>query len=166
MNSTLGASPTTRVTAAPATRSAVSPSEAVGGDLGFKMLGGIAATCFIGGLVTDIVYARDPDMVWVTFSVWAITIGLIVAAVATLFGLVARLVHHRLGTIGALWPYLVGFAIVVIVEIFNAFVHSRDAYEAVVPDGITLSAVAVALLVLTPIVGSAFSRSRTRKATL
>ena len=130
-------------------------------DRPFRMLGGMAATCFIGALVTDIVYARAPDMVWV--SVWAITIGLIVAAVATLTGLVDRAVHRRFGTLGTRWPYLLGFALVVVVEIFNAFVHSRDAYQAVVPEGITLSAVAVVLLVATLVVGRTHLRGTSRK---
>lgn len=136
-----------------------------GVDLPFKLIGGLAASCFIGALVTDIVYARSPDFVWVTFSVWAITIGLILAGVATLIGLVDRVVHGRFGLLlQTRWPYLAGFAAVVGIEFINVFVHSRDAYQAVVPEGITLSAVAVALLVLTPVAGRAISRSRTRKA--
>lgn len=133
---------------------------ATGNDLAFKLIGGAAAVCFIAALLTDIVYARDPDMVWVTFSVWAVTIGLILAGVATLVGLIARIVHGRLGQVGLYWPYLLGFAVVVVIEIFNAFVHSRDAYQAVVPEGITLSFLAVLILVLTPIAARAYSRSR------
>ena len=134
-------------------------------DLPFKLVGGFAAACFIGALCTDIVYAAAPDMVWVTFSVWAITIGLLVAAVAVIVGLIDRVAHHRIGAIAPLWPYLLGFAAVIVVEIPNAFVHSRDAYEAVVPEGIALSAVAVLLLVLTPLAGRAYFRSRFRRTT-
>ena len=135
-------------------------------DHAFKLIGSVAATCFLGALVTDIVYARSPDMVWVTFSVWAITIGLLVAAAATLIGLVDRVVHRHLGTLGSRWPYLLGFAIVVVLEIVNAFVHSRDAYQAVVPEGITLSAAAVVVLLLTLIVPRSFLHNHSRKAPL
>ena len=133
-------------------------------DVPFKLFFGAAAACFVGGLVTDIVYARSPDMVWVTFSVWLITIGLILAAVAVIFGAIDRLVHHRFGALSSRWPYLLGFAAASVVEIFNAFVHSRDAYTAVVPDGIALSVVAVLILVLTSIGGRVYSRSRTRRS--
>ncbi len=34
---------------------------------------------------------------------------------------------------------------------FNAFVHSRDAWESVVPTGLTLSVVAVLILLLIPV---------------
>lgn len=133
-------------------------------DVPFKLAFGAAASCFVGALATDIVYTQAPDMVWVTFSAWLITIGLILALVAVILGAIDRLVHHRFGALTSRWVYILGFAAVSIVEIFNAFVHSRDAWQAVVPDGITLSVVAVALLVLTAILGRAHFRSRTRKS--
>ena len=138
--------------------------ERVDGDLPFKLLGAMSATCFVAALVTDIVYTRSPEFLWTTFSIWAITIGLFLAGFAALAGLIDRAVHHRFNTFAGQWPYVLGFAVVVIVEIFNAFVHSRDAYESVVPEGIALSAIAVALLVLTAIVGRSYTRTRLRKA--
>ncbi len=135
-------------------------------DLPFKLIGGLAASCFVGALVTDLVYLDTPDFMWVTFSVWLITVGLIVAGVATLAGLIDRLVHRRFGLLASRWPYLLGFAAAIVVSIFNAFVHSRDAYQAVVPDGLALSAIAVALLVLTPLVGRAYLDARSRKGSL
>ncbi len=134
------------------------------GDVPFKLVFGAAASCFVGALVTDIVYARNPDMVWVTFSVWLITIGLVLALVAVVLGAIDRLVHHRFGALTSRWPYVFGFAAASVVEIFNAFVHSRDAYVAVVPDGMTLSVVAVAILAVTAFAGRAYTRSRTRKS--
>ena len=133
------------------------------GALPFKLVGGAAAACFIGALLTDIVYLQTANFVWTTFSVWLVTIGLIVALVASVVGLVDRLVHRRVATLGGLWPFLLGFALVVVVEIVNAFVHSRDAFESVYPEGIALSALAAILLVLTPFLGRTVSRSRTRK---
>ncbi len=133
-------------------------------DRPFRMIFSAAACCFVGALVTDIVYLRAPDFVWTTFSIWLITIGLLVAAVAAIVGLVLRIAHRRLGTLGSRWGYLIGIVAACVVEIFNAFVHSRDAYESVYPDGIALSAIAVVLLILTPIVGRAVANNRPRKA--
>jgi uncharacterized membrane protein len=36
-----------------------------------------------------------------------------------------------------------------LLSLFNAFVHSRDGYTAVVPTGLMLSALVVAVLILT-----------------
>ena len=138
-------------------------TQTVDRDRPFKLFGSATAFCFVAALATDIVYARVPDMVWTTFSNWLITIGLILAGIAVVVGLIDRVVHHRFGALSSRWMFLAGFAAAVVVELFNAFVHQRDAYESVVPTGITLSVVAVALLVLAWIVGSTQS-SRTRKS--
>ncbi len=148
-------------------RTAMSPRTIVDArdiDRPFRALFHVAATCFVAGLVTDIVYARSPDFVWATFSVWLITIGLVVALVAAIVGLVDRVVHRRLGTLGSAWIYLLGIVLACVAEIFNAFVHSRDAYQSVVPEGVTLSAVTVLILLLTPIVGRSVYNTRIRKA--
>jgi uncharacterized membrane protein len=47
------------------------------------------------------------------------------------------------------WLYALGGAIAFVLALINAFVHSRDAYTAVVPDGLALSALVVAILLFT-----------------
>jgi uncharacterized membrane protein len=44
-----------------------------------------------------------------------------------------------------------------LIALFNAFVHSRDGYTAVVPTGLMLSALVVAVLILTAGVASALA---------
>jgi uncharacterized membrane protein len=47
------------------------------------------------------------------------------------------------------WGRFASFTVVVLLSLLNAFVHSRDAYTAVVPNGLELSAaVTMILLVL------------------
>jgi uncharacterized membrane protein len=57
----------------------------------------------------------------------------------------------------AAWPGVVGYAVAVLLSLFNAFVHSRDGYTAVVPTGLMLSALVVAVLILTAGVTSALA---------
>jgi uncharacterized membrane protein len=100
------------------------------------------AACFILTLLTDIVYARSYNMAWETSSVWLLTIGLLAAFIFVLAGLFQAFVQGR-------WPSMtarIGYAIVLVLSIVNAFVHSRDGYTSVVPTGITLSAIVVLLL--------------------
>lgn len=119
----------------------------------FRLVFGLAAACFIAALVTDVVYLDVPNMQWSNFSVWLITGGLVVALIAALVGIGELAVTHPprgwFGTSGAL-P--VGAAIVSVIEVFNVFVHSRDAYQSVYPTGALLSAVAVVVLILIPLV--------------
>ena len=102
-------------------------------------------TCFIVTLVTDISYAKSANMAWETFSIWLLTIGLIAAGVFVVIGLIQAIGQGR-------WPSLilrVGYAIALILSLFNAFVHSRDGYTSVVPTGLTLSIATVLVLLAT-----------------
>lgn len=105
--------------------------------------------CFFGALLTDITYARSYDMQWANFSVWLITAGLLLGglgAVAALFDLAT---HRLVRTRGSGWLYAFGYILAWVLSLFNAFVHSRDAYTSVVPAGLTLSAIVFVLLLIT-----------------
>lgn len=109
----------------------------------FQSLMIFPATCFLLTLLTDVVYARSYNMAWETSAVWLLTVGLLAAAVFVLVGLFQAVVQ-------GLWPTMasrIGYALILILSIFNAFIHSRDGYTSVVPSGITLSAIVVVLLV-------------------
>ena len=144
---------------------AVDSAASVDDDRPFRLIFGMAASCFIGALACDLVYWRTPDYQWTTFAVWLLTVGLIVAGAAALVGLIDRVARRHPSRLASKLPALIGLVAVVVVEIFNAFVHSRDAYVSVVPDGLALSILAVLLLVLTPIAARAFRRSPLREAT-
>jgi len=103
-----------------------------------------SAALLIGTLVTDVCYVRTLLFQWNNFSIWLITGGLLLAAAAGL-GLICDLLFHRGGPISPARFALV--AVAALLSLVNAFVHSRDAYTAVMPQGIALSAL-VALILL------------------
>ncbi len=105
----------------------------------------LGAAFLIGALVTDLLYLATFSTQWETFSIWLITAGLLIAAVAAL-ALVVDLVSRRTARL-SWWRFAI-FAAAVIVSIVNAFVHSRDGYTAVAPSGVWLSAIVTALLVI------------------
>jgi uncharacterized membrane protein len=55
------------------------------------------------------------------------------------------------------WPGVAGYALAVMLSLFNAFIHSRDGYTAVVPTGLMLSGLVVVVLLLTAWVGTALA---------
>jgi uncharacterized membrane protein len=103
--------------------------------------------CFTGAFLTDIVYAETYDMMWADFSVWLITVGLVMGVLAALAGIADYLVHRRERTRRSASPHTLGNVLVLALSLVNAFVHSRDAYTSVMPTGLILSGI-VALLVL------------------
>jgi uncharacterized membrane protein len=117
----------------------------------------VSIACFAGAFVTDLVYWRTPVVMWETFSDWLITAGLILAGVA-IIAFVIDLVGKRIRN--PAWPHVVGYVVAVLVSLINAFVHSRDAYTAVVPTGLALSALVVVVLLFTGWVGWALTSRR------
>jgi uncharacterized membrane protein len=115
------------------------------------MLVSFSAAYFAAALVTDIVYWQVPDVLWERFSIWLIAAGLIMAALAAI-AYVIDLAGGRQIDMPA-WPRVVGYALAVLLSLMNAFVHSRDAYTAVVPTGLMLSGLVVVVLLVTAWVG-------------
>jgi uncharacterized membrane protein len=113
------------------------------------MLAPFPIVCFVLTLLTDIIYAKTADMQWANMSAWLLTFGLIGAALAAIAGLIDFISEHRIRKLRAAWIHAVGNTLAIILSIFNAFVHSRDAYTSVVPTGLTLSAIVVVILLIT-----------------
>ena len=111
----------------------------------FAPLASTALVCFAGALLTDVVYARSFAMQWTNFSAWLITVGLIFALFATIIGAIDFWRNRRGGVAIAHMALVLG---AYVIELFNIFVHSRDAYTSVVPTGLTLSIIAVVLLLV------------------
>jgi uncharacterized membrane protein len=114
--------------------------------------------CFAGAFITDLVYWQTADVMWETFSDWLITAGMITAAFTIIaFGIdVVR--GKQMRTV--VWPHAVGYALAVLLSLINAFVHSRDGYTAVVPTGLTLSALVLVILLFTGWLGRALISRR------
>jgi uncharacterized membrane protein len=103
------------------------------------------ATLLIGALATDIFYYQTADMQWANFSVWLITAGLLLALLAGL----ALLLDFALGRAGKVsWVHLGALAGAALLSLLNVFIHSRDAWTSVIPQGLILSIVVVVCLVI------------------
>jgi uncharacterized membrane protein len=120
--------------------------------------------CFAGALFTDLMYWHTADVMWERFSIWLIAVGLIMAGVAVIAGVIDIALRKRFRTLG--WPHAVGYALALALSLINAFVHSRDAYTAVVPTGLELSALVVVILLFTGWVGSALVHRHRNGVTL
>lgn len=113
----------------------------------YDLLNPIPFGCFVAALIFDILYVRTAVMLWDKAAAWLIVIGLLAAVVPRLVNLVQVWVTPRPRSAGTdrldFWLNLLA----IVAAIFNAFVHSRDAY-AVVPAGAWLSACTVVLIAI------------------
>lgn len=113
------------------------------------MLVPIPIACFVLTFCTDLAYWKTANIQWANMSIWLLTAGLAVAALAAIAGLIDFLGERRIRALRNVWIHAIGNAIVLVLSIFNAFVHSRDAYTSVVPTGLILSGLVVLLLMVT-----------------
>jgi uncharacterized membrane protein len=105
--------------------------------------------CFVGTLVTDIVYAITADMQWANFSAWLLTAGLIISIFVVIAGLIDALGDMRILRLRPAWIHVLGNVVALALAVLNVFVHSRDAYTSVVPLGLILSVLVVLILLVT-----------------
>ncbi|CAB3786828.1 DUF2231 domain-containing protein [Paraburkholderia fynbosensis] len=111
----------------------------------FDLFNPIPYGLFVGTLIFDITYAVTRNVFWGKGAAWLVTAGLLFAVLPRLINLChvwlpSRYPVSRLEKLD-FWLNLLG----IIAAIFNAFVHSRDAY-AMVPLNVILSVITVALL--------------------
>lgn len=105
--------------------------------------------CFTGTLVADVVYWRTAAMQWANMSAWFLTIGLIISVFVVIAGLADFLGDRRIRALPQAWIHGIGNAAALVLAIFNALIHTRDAYTSVVPTGMILSALTVLVLLVT-----------------
>jgi uncharacterized membrane protein len=118
---------------------------------------GAAAALLIAAFVTDCTYFRTSLWEWANFSAWLITGGLIVMLVAV----VLLLIDFATGRVGRLnMGTFILVAVAALLSLANAFVHSRDAWTSVVPQGIELSAVSTILLLIAGLRGWSLATGR------
>lgn len=113
------------------------------------MLVPVPIVCFVGTLITDLAYWRTANMQWANMSAWFLAVGLIVSIFVVLAGAVDFFSDRRIRTLRPAWIHVVGNVVALILAIFNAFIHSRDAWTSVVPTGLILSALVVLILLVT-----------------
>lgn len=117
----------------------------------YGLLNPIPFGFFVAALIFDIIYVRTAVVMWGKGAGWLIVIGLLFAIVPRLINLVqVWITSRRLATRADQLDFLLHL-LAIIAAIFNAFVHSRDAY-AIVPTGVWLSVCTVLLLAVAHLV--------------
>ncbi|HEX4742036.1 MAG TPA: DUF2231 domain-containing protein [Caulobacteraceae bacterium] len=121
----------------------------IGGRPIHPMLVPVPIVCFTATLLTDIAYWRTANMQWANMSAWFLDVGLIVAIFVVIAGLIDFFGDRRIRALRQVWVHGLGNGLALILSIWNAFVHTRDAYTSVVPTGLILSVLVVLILAVT-----------------
>jgi len=118
----------------------------IGGHPIHPMLIPFPIVCFIGALVTDIVFLNNHDPGWATASRYLLAVGLVMAALAAVAGLTDFMGDDRIRGMGDALKHMLANVTAVVLELVNFFVRlNSDA--AIAKVGIYLSVVVVLVLV-------------------
>jgi uncharacterized membrane protein len=117
----------------------------VGRQLLHPPLVSVGGSLLIAAFASDLMYYETSLVAWANSSAWLITAGLVLALLAAIALLIDVTVGHGRPIS---WPDFALLTVAALVSLVNVFVHSRDAWTSVVPEGICLSGVAAILLLI------------------
>lgn len=118
----------------------------IGGHPIHPMLIPFPIVCFIGALVTDIVFLNNHDPGWATASRYLLAVGLVFAALAAIAGLIDFMGDDRIRGSSDALQHMLANVTAVVLEIVNFFLRLNDN-ESIAKVGIYLSAIVVLILV-------------------
>jgi uncharacterized membrane protein len=118
----------------------------IGGHPIHPMLIPFPIVCFIGVLVTDIVFLSNHDAGWATASRYLLAIGLVMAALAAVAGLTDFMGDDRIRGSSDALKHMLANVTAVVLEIVNFFVRLNNN-DAIGKMGVYLSVIVVLILV-------------------
>lgn len=121
------------------------PHRSVLANAVYGLLNPLPSGFFVAALIFDILYVRTAVTQWNKGAAWLIVFGLLLAVIPRFVNLAqVWITSRRLARPADRLDFWLNL-LAIVAAIFNAFVHSRDAY-AVVPTGVWLSVCTVILL--------------------
>jgi uncharacterized membrane protein len=129
----------------------------------FDMFAPFPISCFTGAVLTDISYYNTADIQWANFSAWFLAFGEFFLGFVILIAFIDAIRNWGLRLTHA-WLQLTLYTLVFVVVMFDNFVHARDGWTSVVPQGLALSVTAVILMIIAAFVGYRTLRSEVRGA--
>lgn len=126
----------------------------------YNFLNPIALGCFAGAMIFDVMFAfYSTNFLWNAGAAWLLFFGVIIAIIPRFINLFQVFMGFDKGR-GVMTSAKLGFwinLVMVILVVFNCFVHARDNY-ATQPDGVILSIITVVLMLIAAFVEAADKR--------
>ena len=104
---------------------------------------------FVATLACDVVFLRTGDAYWATSAQWLLGAGLVMAALAAVFGLIDFLGEPRIRSLNDAWWHAGGNVLAVLIALYNWYMRYTNGDAAILPTGLLLSLVVVCILLFT-----------------
>jgi uncharacterized membrane protein len=106
-------------------------------------------TCFVLAFVSDLAFWNHANEFWANASLWLLGVGLIMAALAAVMGLIDVLGDDQIRNLSDAWLHAGGNVVAVVIELYNWYSRYAQGSGAIVPTGLALSLVVVLILLFT-----------------
>src|SRR5215831_11764026 len=104
---------------------------------------------FTATLVCDLVYRQTSDIFWFTSTQYLLGAGVVMALVAALAGFTDFLGDTRIRALTVAWGHMLGNLLMVLIQAYNWYHRYQLGAEAVLPTGLALSLIGVAVMLVT-----------------
>lgn len=122
---------------------------AIGGHPIHPMLVPFPIAFLVGTLVTDLAFWGTSDPFWARASAWLVGAGVVMGLLAAVFGFIdfVTIERARRGSTG--WVHALGNLLAVGLSFVSLLLRIGDAKAGILPGGLVLSAIVVAILLVT-----------------
>jgi uncharacterized membrane protein len=101
---------------------------------------------FVGTFVCDLVFWRTGNASWADATLWLLGAGLIMAALAAIVGLTDVFGDVQVRNLSTAWWHAGANLVAVVIELCNWYSRYSQGSKAVLPTGLVLSLIVVAIL--------------------
>ena len=105
--------------------------------------------CFVLALVSDLALWSTAVDFWADASLWLLGVGVIMAALAAVMGLMDVFGDEQIRNLHDAWLHAGGNILAVLIELYNWYARYQHGSSVVVPTGLILSFVVVLILLFT-----------------
>lgn len=110
-----------------------------------------------GAFVSDIAFWLSNNAFWAQLSFWLILAGIVMGALAAIFGLVDFLTKAEIRSYSAAWVHFLGNGLAILISLVNLLLRIGDPTVVPLPLGLILSLVVTGILVITGWLGGELS---------
>ncbi len=100
----------------------------------------------VGTFVADVVFSQNGDLFWVRGATYLLGAGIVTALLAAVFGFVDFLGSQRVRDLSHAWQHMLANLLAVVVAVVNFLLRFGGEADAVLPTGLILSGITVAIL--------------------
>jgi uncharacterized membrane protein len=104
---------------------------------------------FVFAFLCDLAFWRTGDAFWATAAVWLLGAGLVMAALAAVFGVIDFLGEPRIRALNDAWWHAGGNVLAVLIALYNWYMRYTTGEAAILPTGLLLSLIVVCILLFT-----------------